>query len=336
MQQLNNIARLKDLYGDEFDEKHLITVFDVNGNPFQMIGASYPEINALEGGYIITPDGKFITVRDFQEHDDVFSLYINYYKGTPESTEQWGSYECTKMLNDMKHIVYFGVKTRYTTEIVTGKEAQNYLKDARISNIAKGYGVLSFPKDRDITNEQKLATQLLLFTNDRQTGEKASKVLDISYGNMEENIVYDHRDMLNVFQPKEEAGLHLPKEDITYALGCFNRMVVTDMKKLNRVKSELQQYDEKTNMDVKVVLRDLYRHIESSDLSALEKGREFAEVIRIAQSYDDPTVYGYMMGEDEKLRIANEKLFFKLNRYQNWVEYIQKGKINQNQTAYKK
>ena len=89
-------------------------------------------------------------------------------------------------------------------------------------------------------------------------------------------------------------------------------------------------------MDVKIVLRDLYRHIESSDLSALEKGREFAEVIRIAQSYDDPTVYGYMMGEDEKLRIANEKLFFKLNRYQNWVEYIQKGKIVQNHTAYKK
>ena len=77
MEQLNNIERLKDLYGDEFDENHLITVFDINGNPFQMIGAPYPEINALEGGYIITPDGQFITVRDFQEHDDVFFLYIN-------------------------------------------------------------------------------------------------------------------------------------------------------------------------------------------------------------------------------------------------------------------
>lgn len=346
MNNLDNITSLRELYGQEFHMEDVITLEDQNGKSFLWVGTKMKDVSVLEGGFIITPKGQFLPVHDFQEHDDVFSMYINYYTGNPTSAQQWGSSECTRILNDLGHIVYFGVKKRYISEIVTGNETQNYLKDEKISSMAKGYGVLSFPYDENIqnglqkpegaeskiTNEQKLATELLLITNHKGTSERYSKSLDISYGNMEMAQEYDHQSRLEVFQPDPNAGLNISEEDLNYAIERFHKIVLINATKLSRVKSELAEYEKNTNMDVKKVLRELFLNIDSDKLTVTDKGKEFAAIIRIAESYkDDPTVLGYMQGKYDELKLAHEKLFFKVNRYQNWVEYlqmIQENKLN--------
>ena len=347
MGNLDNITRLQELYGQEFNMQDVITLEDQNGNPFLWVSTKMRDVSALEGGYIITPKGQFLPVHDFQEHDDVFSMYINYYTGNPASTQQWGSSECTKILNDLGHIVYFGVKKRYIGEITTGNETQNYLRDEKISSMAKGYGVLSFPYDENIqngqkkpegaeskiTNEQKLATELLLITNHKGTNKRYAKALDISYGNMEMAQEYDHQSRLELFQPDPNEGLNISKEDLDYVIDCFHKIVLINAASLNRVKNELAEYEENTNMEEKEILRDLFLNIQSSKLSTSHKAKEFAEIIRVAKSYnDDPTVLGYTQGKYDELKLSHEKLFFKLNRYQNWVEYLQK--IRENKVNY--
>ena len=172
----------------------------------------------------------------------------------------------------------------------------------------------------------------MLITNHKGTSERYSKSLDISYGNMEMAQEYDHQSRLEVFQPDPNAGLNISEEDLNYAIERFHKIVLINATKLSRVKSELAEYEKNTNMDVKKVLRELFLNIDSDKLTVTDKGKEFAAIIRIAESYkDDPTVLGYMQGKYDELKLAHEKLFFKVNRYQNWVEYlqmIQENKLN--------
>ena len=254
----------------------------------------------------------------------------------------------------MGHIVYFGVKKRYISEITTGNDTQNYAKDQRIASMSKGFGVLSFPYDKNInpnpnleeavfiskniksniTNEQRLATQLLLLTNYKGSKDQYTKSLDIDYGNMEHHSEigkYDYRIMEYIFQPDLNKDLNVSDDDIQYGIECFHNAVLNDIFRLNRLKRELSSYEKNTNMDVKNALRELYSHIQNSNLSPKQRGEEFSEVIRVAQSYtEDPTVHGYMIGAYDRLKISNNKLFSKVNRYQDWIDhlhYIQENKL---------
>ena len=51
--------------------------YDKHGGTFRMPVVPDTDISVLEGGYLITTDGQFIPVKDGQDHDSVFSEYIN-------------------------------------------------------------------------------------------------------------------------------------------------------------------------------------------------------------------------------------------------------------------
>lgn len=82
-------------------------------------------ISVLVGGYIITPEGEFILVKDNENHSDIFTDYIYKYLGEenlhvineileiPSDIERSSSLdvlECSKILLSLGNIIYFGLK----------------------------------------------------------------------------------------------------------------------------------------------------------------------------------------------------------------------------------
>lgn len=325
---MSQIERLKELYGNAYNEKDLIQVFDYNGNPFYMIGSSLEDVSILEGGYIITPDGKFIKVLDDQDHDSVFSLYINNYLGKPDSHELYGSAECSKILNNFGHIVYYGVKVGYLQAINNPKyEVLNYLNEDSIARMSRGLGVLSFPKDEDISNEQRLCCHKLLFTNLKPVKNTYKKIVDVSYGNIEINRVYNSDQMHNLLTIDLLKNIDFNVEQIQYFEKQFEKMLEIENIKLSNIKKEYEIFEKKTNQDVKDSLKERYDAINSSNIPNIEKGKLFQELFTIVRNYDDPSIYKYMIGEHIKLEESMYKVTLKVNRYSFWKQYLEQLSI---------
>lgn len=326
---ISQLDRLKILYGDKFDENDLITVYDINGNPFQMIGCKIENITVYDAGYIITRDGKCVRVIDGQDHDSVFSLYINNYLGKSNSFEEYESGKCSKILNDTGHIVYFGVKMEYLTAINNPNHSyENYLKDENISKMARGIGVLSFPKNEDITNEQRLACSNMLFTNLKEQGNTYKKSLDITYGNIETGRVYDSIELNILLTMDLVDGIKFDHETLIYFVNQYNKYILIEQQRLNNI---LREYEEETtnnsNMRAKMILKAQYDKINNdSSLSFKEKSINFNSIFEVATQYDDDTIIDYItgktQGKPEKLKRSIEKINVKLERYNLWIDYI--------------
>lgn len=200
---MSNLHQLKALYGKSYDSEALVTVYDIDGNPFYMIGSNGDSVSVLEGGYIITPEGTFIAIKDHQDHDAVFSYFIyRYYAGRMRFRE-YQSAEAAMMLNQLGFIVYFGVKMKYIPEINRMETVENYLDDDRVSKIARGYGSLSFPNDMErLTNMQRIACHLLLITNKKKNYDgEDMEYLNVVCGNIQKGLDFSKEETESILSP---------------------------------------------------------------------------------------------------------------------------------------
>lgn len=135
------------------EEKEYLSI---NGNSFLYRNTEIEWISPLEGGYIITPDGYFIPVKDSDDHSTIFSEYLTKYL---EKRINLNTIEATIMLTKNNHIVYMGIK-------------MSDMKDVYAHNgTCEGFGILIFPNDiNSLSKEQKEACSSLIAINRRVFG----------------------------------------------------------------------------------------------------------------------------------------------------------------------
>lgn len=330
METLSQEEQLKLLYGLSFKEENLITCKDVNGNDFLMLGTTVELIHALEGGYIFTPDGKAITVYDSQDHDSVFSFYINNYLGKPNSTDNWNSYNCSRILNELGHIVYFGTKLGYARAAEgNGVERDNYLQDKNISKMANGLGVLTFPKNKEITNEQRVCVLMLLFSNLKKVDHSYRKRLDISYGNMEEDNVYSSEELSNLLEPNFNQSFLNSEYEVSEISSMIEKMKQIQELRLENITREYSIFKDETNRLLMEELKKKYDAVTKSDLPAKEKFKQYQALIEIALSTQSDAVYKYMLGEHQILENNMRKVQRKINCYSMWKLYLDQSLVHQ-------
>lgn len=135
---------------DELDEfKELKSI---NGNKFLFRTQKSETISVLSAGYIITPDGHFVNVKDHEDHGDIFSQYLSKYLEEYISLQ---SMEAATRLTELDHIVYYGIKVNDMKYIYGNQRSST-----------SGFGVLIFPNDlTHVSVEQKKACIDLIETN---------------------------------------------------------------------------------------------------------------------------------------------------------------------------
>lgn len=136
----------------------------INDNLFNFRIEDKSFISVLNPGYIINLDGNFIDVKDNEDHSQIFSSYLRSYLEN-ENMSELSSINAAKVLIQLNHIVYFGVKS--SDKINSG-------------NSQEGLGVLILPNNLDnITTNQKEAIKDFLNTNKSIFGKGKKIVLDI-------------------------------------------------------------------------------------------------------------------------------------------------------------
>lgn len=323
MQEKLQLEKLKMLYGTDFKEEDLITVYNQFGKPFQMIGAKIEDVNVLEGGYIITPDGQLVKVLDNQYHNNVFSLYINNYLGNSDFDKEWESAECSKILNNLGHIVYYGIRVGYLQTLNNPKYVtDNYLRNEEIAKISNNLCILSFPKNEYITNAQRLCCHQILFSNLKPVGNTYRKKVGISYGNIETARVYNSDEMDDLLMIDFVQTTPLNQHMIDYFSVKFGEMLNIEKLRRNNITNE---YSEFKNCSCQAELDKLklaYDKINKSNLPLLEKTKQFQEIFQKARDLDTPVAIKYIMGEHLKLKQSAHKLDLKLHRYEIWNTYL--------------
>lgn len=335
MKTLSQKEQLKKLYEKNFKEKNLITCKDKNGNNFFMLGTKVDSIHALEGGYIFTPDGKAITVYDLQDHDSVFSFYINNYRGEPNSTKNWNSYHCSRILNELGHIVYFGTKVGYARAVDgNGVERDNYLQDKNISKMAKGLGVLTFPKNKQITNEQRICVLTLLFSNLKEVENSYRKSLNISYGNMETVTDYSSEELSSLLEPDFNQPLLNSEYEISELSKRIENMKKIQEVRLKNINREYSVFQDETQRPLMEELKKKYDAVTESNAPVKEKMKQYQALIDIALSTQSNAVYNYMYGKHQILETNMKKVQRKINCYNKWLLYLEQSLVPQDD--YKK
>lgn len=130
---------LKNIIGEEF-------LYDV---------ANKNEISILNAGYIITPAGDFIEVKDSDSHNIIFLNYLNKYLNTKLSSKL-DVLEASKELTNLNHIVYLGIKTEDIKQTYSNKNSPG-----------GGFAIFILPNayESTITSEQKESCLQLISTN---------------------------------------------------------------------------------------------------------------------------------------------------------------------------
>ena len=81
----------------------------INGNTFEFRTEEKDFVSVLTGGYIITKDGKFIDVKDAENHSDIFTSYLRKYL-EDDNHNIVDTLIGSKELTSLNHIVYLVVK----------------------------------------------------------------------------------------------------------------------------------------------------------------------------------------------------------------------------------
>jgi hypothetical protein len=147
-------------------------LYSKNEVEFNMEGldkSNIEDVTITMPGYIILPNGDFVTVCNKRHHRDVFDEYLTNYLDS--NYEQSDTMNAIKILNENKHIVFCGVRTGYVNN--------GYVN----SNQGRGY---IFTTDiNEITNEQVNSIKLLLETNLSAISRR--NILEIIFANTKTN-----------------------------------------------------------------------------------------------------------------------------------------------------
>lgn len=151
----------------------LVNPVSINGNKCHCFkGCNKEEMSVIEGGYIITPTGEIIVVKDKDEHRIVFSNYINAYLEN-NSDRIYDTLTATKMLCELGCCVYAGIRTEYIRN--------------ELENLEKSMGSLTFPNSFEyLTDIQREICLHLISTNKSILGNHEK--IFIQYGALPDNV----------------------------------------------------------------------------------------------------------------------------------------------------
>ena len=125
-------------------------------------------VSSLSPGYIIRPDGITVKVENHEDHDDVFSRYINSYINNDEETKYFVGKAITMLTNEYGHIIYYGIKTSDAMDIYTNQGNTN------------GYAFFFIPDDiNSITEEQVNVINEIMSSNYSTISQQ--EILPIKY-----------------------------------------------------------------------------------------------------------------------------------------------------------
>lgn len=155
----------------------------IHGNEFSMKTRLKEYLSVLDGGYIITPEGKIVLVDDGEDHSDIFSQFIANY--LDRKYECFQSIEACIFLNQYEMCAYYGIKE----------------EDAKKSQ-GGGYGVFSFPKNLDdITCEQAEIIKRIISTNVSIFGNR--EILSLQFGTFENGAKYTKEEIVEILSHKK-------------------------------------------------------------------------------------------------------------------------------------
>ncbi len=146
---------------------------------YEIVNPSGGGISVVEPGYIITPGGEIIAVPKGEDHNTVFSNYINKYL-VNKIQKIYQSTEGALVLSKINHVVYYGIRMNDLGNIYNN------------GGSTEGLGLLILPENylENITNFQKEAIKLLLATNKSIFGNREKIKIEIHEG--------FHEDELNI------------------------------------------------------------------------------------------------------------------------------------------
>ena len=109
-----------------------------------------------------------VKVENHEDHDDVFSRYINSYINNDEETKYFVGKAITMLTNEYGHIIYYGIKTSDAVDIYTNQGNTN------------GYAFFFIPDDIDsITDEQMHVINEIISSNYSSISQQ--EILPIKY-----------------------------------------------------------------------------------------------------------------------------------------------------------
>lgn len=130
------------------------------------------EMSVIEGGYIITPRGEIIVVKDNDEHHIIFSKYLNSFLEL-ETDKLYNTFKATKMLCELGCCVYSGIRLEY---------AKN-----KLESLNKSMASLTFPDDIDLLTESQRKICMELISKNRSLFSDNEKI-KIQYGGFPDNV----------------------------------------------------------------------------------------------------------------------------------------------------
>lgn len=148
----------------------------ISGKEFKFRIQDRDNINVMSAGYIITPNGEFVDIKDNENHEDIFSKYINNYLENTISVK-YSLFRAIQILLSYNHIIYYGIK-------------ETNLKNL-YSNLGEGngYAYMFLPDSLDdLENDQKECCTKLLSTNRSLFGNYDKINLKIEQFNKEKNL----------------------------------------------------------------------------------------------------------------------------------------------------
>lgn len=150
-----------------------IKPISINGNLCKEFNSvDIEDLSVLSGGYIITPNGEIILVKDTDQHQVIFSDYINAYLENNDYIK-YNTLTATKMLCEIGCCVYAGVRLEYFKN--------------KLEKMTQSMASLTFPNDpSELTDSQKQIIKALLKTNKSLFGS-SEKIL-IQYGSFPDNV----------------------------------------------------------------------------------------------------------------------------------------------------
>lgn len=151
----------------------LIRPVSINGNLCEEFeSCQEEELSVIEGGYIITPQGEIIVVKDNDEHCIVFSKYLNSFLEV-KNEKVYDTFSATKMLCELGCCVYAGIRLEYIKN--------------KLENLEKSMASFTFPNNiEDLTEVQSKICLKLIETNKSRLSSKEK--ITIQYGSFPDNI----------------------------------------------------------------------------------------------------------------------------------------------------
>ena len=155
----------------------------INGNQREEFeSCDISDLSVIAGGYVITPLGEIIVVKDDDKHCEVFTKLINNYLEN-EIDMKYNTLTSTKMLCEMGCCVYAGVRLEYIKN--------------KLENLSNCVASLTLPSQlSDLTEPQKEICSKLIESNISPITKKPR--IYIQYGSFPDN-VFNEEDILKVF-----------------------------------------------------------------------------------------------------------------------------------------